>query len=99
MHRLSLVASFSGYQLAPDVRQIVINEWRVLVTHLRELLLNYLEFIVGHVIKLNKTGSGPFDSAQKFIQLQGNNSRFSILCVLNQEYHQERDDRRAGVDE
>jgi hypothetical protein len=58
-----------------------------------ELLLNDLEFLVGHVIELNEPGPCPFDAVQQFVEL------LSVLRVLDQENHQECDDRRARVDE
>src|SRR4249919_1227691 len=42
-----------------------------------------LELEIRHMIKLNQPGSCPFDAAQQFIELQSDDSRLSILRVLD----------------
>jgi hypothetical protein len=40
-----------------------------------------------------------FHGDDQFGKLELKRHRVAVLCVLNQEHHQERDDRRSGVDD
>ena len=90
-------AAHGGLEFALDEGKIVVDEWCVLVTHPSELLLNVLEIFVRHVIEVNKTGPRTFNTAQKFVQFQRDNSCCSVLGVLDEKDHQESDDRCALV--
>jgi hypothetical protein len=83
-----LTSLLARRQLAFDMSQIGVDQWCVLVAQPSELLLNDFEFLIGHVIELNQPGFCPFDTAQQFIQLQGDNICLSVLSVLDQEDHQ-----------
>ena len=93
-----LASLFARLQLAFNVGQVIVNERRVLLAESSELLLHGFEFCIRHVVELNKTGSGSLDPAQEFIQLERHNFGLSVLRILDEEYHQESDDRRPGVD-
>jgi hypothetical protein len=97
--RCTLVTSPARRQLEFHMRQVIVDQWGVLVAHPSELLLYGFELVIGHVIELHQSGSCSFDATQQFIELQGDNSCLSVLRILDQENHQEGDNRRTGVDE
>ena len=51
------------------------------------------------IVEPDERGPGPFHAPQQFIEFQADDPSLSILRVLNQEHHEERDDRRACIDE
>ena len=61
--------------------KIVVDERRVLVPHPSEFLLNKFEILVRHVIVFDQASPCTFDTTQKFVELQRNNSCLSILSV------------------
>ena len=79
--------------------KIIVDKRCVLVTHPGEFLPNELKVVVRHVIEFDQSSPCTFDTTQQFVELQGDNSCLSVLGVLDEEDHQESNDRRSGVDE
>src|SRR5712692_1290968 len=63
-----------------------------------ELLFEYFQILIGKVFKIDQFVSRVFERADELVQLQLKCFSIAVLCVLNEEHHQERDDGRAGVD-
>ena len=70
--------------------EIVVYEGSILVAHPSELLLNGPKFFVRHVIERDQASSCSFNAAQELVELQGDNSRLSVLGVLDEKHHLER---------
>jgi hypothetical protein len=81
------------------VRKIIVHKRRILLTHPGEILPNELKVVVRHVIEFDQSSPCTLDTTQQFVKLQGDNSCLSVLSVLDEEDHQEGDDRCSGVDE
>lgn len=58
-----------------------------------------LDLILRHVLKPQNLIPGVLIGADKFVQLQLNCRRVAVLGILDQEHHEERDNRRPCVDE
>jgi hypothetical protein len=67
-------------------------------TELGELLLQTSELFVGEVLEIDEVVAGGFHGADELMELELDRLRLAVLRVLNDEHHEERDDRRAGVD-
>jgi len=63
-----------------------------------EFLTHALEFVVAHMIEIDKPGPGASRPAEKLIELQLDDAGRAVLSVLDDEDHQKGHDRRAGID-
>src|ERR1051325_7070700 len=63
-----------------------------------EFLLQPIEFFITEVFEIDQAGSRAFDATEQFIELQMQRLGVAVLRVLDQEYHQERNDRGRGID-
>ena len=79
--------------------KIIVDKRCVLVTQPGEFLPNELKVVVRHVIEFDQSSPCTFDTTQQFVELQSDNSCLSVLGVLDEEDHQESNDRCSGVDE
>ena len=68
-----------------------------LAAQLAELVLQLIELVVGHFLEVDHRGARAFDAAQQFVELELDRNGVAVLRVLDQEHHQERDDRRGRV--
>ena len=64
-----------------------------------ELLFEFLQLLVGEIFKIDKLISCALECADHLIQFQMNRFGVAVLGVLNQKYHQKRDNGRGGVDD
>ena len=64
-----------------------------------ELLMQFVQLLVGHFLKVHQLVAGAFDGSNQLIQLEMHGARVAVLGVLNQEHHQERDDGCPRVDD
>ena len=63
-----------------------------------KLIADPLEFLIGHVLKIDHLVASSFNGVNQLIQLQMEGLGIAVLCVLDQEHHQKRNDRGAGID-
>ena len=63
-----------------------------------KLIADPLEFLIGHVLEIDHLVASSFNRVNQLIQLQMEGLGIAVLGVLNEEHHQERNDRGAGVD-
>ena len=63
-----------------------------------ELLFEYFQILIGKVLKIDQFVSRVFECADDLVQLQLKCFSIAVLCVLNEKYHQKRDDGRPGID-
>src|SRR6266702_3607904 len=64
-----------------------------------ELLFEYFQILIGKVLKIDQFVSRVFERADDLVQLQLKCFSIAVLCVLNEKYHQEGDDGRAGIND
>src|SRR5437667_10637820 len=64
-----------------------------------ELFFELIQVLVGKFLKIDKFIAGFGERANDLIQLQVDRFGVPVLCVLNQEHHQESDDGCASVDD
>ena len=69
------------------------------IPQLFELALQRHELLVAHVLERQKLVAGVLVRANELVELQMDGVGVAVLGVLNEEHHQERNDRRAGVDD
>jgi hypothetical protein len=58
-----------------------------------------LYFFFGPVFQIDKSVAGSFEGRDKFIEFELNRLGLLVLCALNEEDHQEGNDRGARVDD
>src|SRR5688500_11443497 len=63
-----------------------------------ELALELGELVVGPLLEVDERRACAFDPAQQLVELEVNGLRIAVLRVLDEEHHEERHDRGAGVD-
>ena len=63
-----------------------------------EFTLEPIEFFVAQALEVHEARAGTAHAAEQFIEFQLEGLGIAVLSVLNQEHHEERDDRGAGVD-
>src|SRR5581483_10588073 len=66
---------------------------------LLELLLKLGNLFITAMFKIDKLVARALVAAHQFVELQVNCPCVAVLGVLDQEHHQERHDRRAGIDD
>ena len=54
-----------------NVREVVVDQWRVLFLEAGEFLLHRLQFLVGHMVEIDEAGASAFHRPDQFIQFQG----------------------------
>ena len=64
-----------------------------------KLFFEFLELFIGEIFKIDKVISRTFKRADHLVQFEMHGFGVTILSVLNQEYHQEGDNGRGGVDD
>ena len=64
-----------------------------------KLFLEFLQLFVGKILEIDEFIACVFDCSNQFVQFQMNRFGVAVLRVLNQKYHQERDNGRGGVDD
>src|SRR6266566_5829653 len=64
-----------------------------------ELFFELFQILVRKLFKINEFISRAFDGANNLIKFQMNGFGIAVLGVLNQEHHEEGNDRRSGVDD
>ena len=64
-----------------------------------EFFLQALEVLVRKLFEIHQTCARAFDTLNQLVEFQVNRDGVAVLRVLNQEDHQERDNRGAGVDD
>ena len=67
--------------------------------HQLELLFQHIQFRVAHLLDVDHVIPRMIQRQDQLIQLQVDRPRIAVLRVLDQEHHQERHDRRAGIDD
>src|ERR1043166_365987 len=65
--------------------------------HPLEFLLQLFQLVIAQIFKINETRAGTGNATEKFIEFQMNGLGVPVLCVLDQEDHQEGDDGGRGV--
>ena len=63
------------------------------------MLFEFLQLLVREIFKIDKLISCAFESADHLIKFKVHCFGVTILCILNQKYHQECDNRCSGVDD
>src|SRR5436190_23325229 len=63
-----------------------------------ERLLQLVEIFLLELLEIQQFVARVADRPDQFIELHLNGFGVAVLSALNQEHHQERDDRRGGVD-
>lgn len=89
---------FSPDQRRLDVADMTLDQRSVFLWQGVELIAHFLELLVGHVVKVDESGTCALNSAQQLVELQLHQFRTSVLSVLDEEHHEEGDDRRARID-
>ncbi len=69
------------------------------VTNPLELLLQPIEFFIREGFEIDEMRACSFYASEQLIKFQMNRLCIAVLRVLDQENHQERDYRRAGIDD
>src|SRR5262245_42510519 len=64
-----------------------------------ELLPQLLELFVRQLFQVDELRPRPLQRANELVELEVDGDGVAVLRVLDQEHHEERDDRRAGVDD
>ena len=64
-----------------------------------ELALDLFQLLVSAILQIDQLVPRPFLRADQLIELQVQRLGVAVLRVLDQEHHQERHDRRPGVDD
>ena len=70
-----------------------------LLAHALELFFEFLQFLVGQIFEIDKLVASAFQRADQLVQFEMHCFGVAVLCVLNQEHHQKRNDSRGGVDD
>ena len=65
----------------------------------RELILKFLQILVGEPFQIYQVIACPGEAANDFIELELDRLRVAVLGILDEEDHQESDDRGPGVDD
>jgi len=68
-------------------------------SHPAELSFEFLKLLVRKLLEIDKLIARVFDRTNQFVQFEMHCFSVTVLRVLNQKYHQERDDGRGGVDD
>src|SRR5262245_10625999 len=71
----------------------------VLCVKILEVSVQFLELLFCAVFQVDQAVAGTLGASNQFIELEMNRSRIAILSVLNQEHHQESNDRGARIDD
>lgn len=61
------------------------------------LFVQGVEFFFGEIFGINEAVAGSLKRRDQLVELDVQGQGFLVLCALDQEDHQERHDRRAGV--
>ena len=64
-----------------------------------KLLVEFLQLLVGQIFKIDQFISCVFEGADDLIEFEMHCFGIAVLRILDQEHHEERDDRRGGVDD
>src|SRR2546421_11709374 len=64
-----------------------------------EFLFELRQFVIGHVFEIHHLVTRTFDGEDELIELEVKSLGVAVLGVLNEKYHQERNDGCAGVDD
>jgi len=62
-------------------------------------LMDQIQFVIAEILDVHHLVAGRANGMNQFIKLEIDGLGVAVLGVLNQKYHQESDDRRAGVDD
>ena len=65
---------------------------------LEVLLMDLVQFFFVHFLEIDKFVSRALRGADQLIEFDLQRFRIAVLRILDEEHHQERDDRRAGID-
>src|SRR5262245_17869429 len=63
-----------------------------------ELLPQMLNLVIIQILQVNQARACALNAANQLIQLELDGHGVPVLCVLDEEDHQERDDGGAGID-
>jgi len=64
-----------------------------------ELSFEFLKLFVRKLLEIDKLIARVFDRTNQFVQFEMHCFSVTVLRVLNQKYHQKRDDGRGGVND
>src|SRR5262252_5232116 len=70
-----------------------------LFCHLQIRPAQLVEVLFLELLQIEQLVAGVADGPDQFVELHLCGLGVTVLCALNQEHHQERDDRRAGIDD
>src|SRR5882762_11965006 len=64
-----------------------------------EFLFELRQLVIGHIFKIHHLVTRAFDGEDELVELEVKSLGVAVLGILNEKYHQERNDGCAGVDD
>src|ERR1700730_14373054 len=64
-------------------------------SNLFKIIRESVELVIGQLLETHEPCPGPLHAADKLVQLQLDRLGVPVLCVLNNEHHQEGEERRC----
>ena len=92
-----LLVTHSLVKLAIDSLKIVIDQARAALAQTLKLILKLFEILIREIFEIDHTCACALDATQQLIELEVHRLSVAILRILDQEHHQECDDRRPGI--